>query len=123
MECCARPILGFMLAIAALAAAPACLAQQVPAAADGASPQARANEAESETAAPRSAFGKVMSVLISALQKNAEAGSITPRHASSEYQPAAVAGPPPRDIQVSAAFQLAPAANSGPASPATASID
>ena len=77
-------------------------------------------EPATDTEVPRSAFGKVMSLLISALQHSADAA--TSGTAKMDFQPATTA-PTARDIQVSAAFHLDPAAESAPERAATASID
>lgn len=122
MDRCVRPVLGCLFAISALAAAPACLAQQ--ATATERPPEAQVGDggaAPAATKVPRSAFGKVMSLLISALQQNAD--GTASRQGALDFQPAAVGAPPARDIQVSAAFQLAPPGKPAPQRPATASID
>jgi hypothetical protein len=123
MDRCVRPVLGCLFAISALAAAPACLAQQ--ATATERPPEAQVGDggaAPAATKVPRSAFGKVMSLLISALQQNADGGTAS-RQGALDFQPAAVDARPARDIQVSAAFQLAPPGKPAPQTPATASID
>ena len=131
MDRCARPILACLFTTAALALAPACMAQERPApATDGAHAASRTVDATDSTDAERSPLGKVMSLLISALQENAaaDAGGATPvGDPGLELQPAAAAAAPPpapaRDIQVSAAFRLGPASTPAPDRPATASID
>jgi hypothetical protein len=132
MDRCDRRALPCLLATAALALAPACMAQERPAAAtevaDAANPTV---DAPDSTEAERSPFGKVMSLLISALQENADAntGVATPvEDAALQLQPTAGAAAPPspapaRDIQVSAAFRLGPATKPAPDRDATASID
>jgi hypothetical protein len=132
MDRCDRPVLRCLLATATLALAPVCMAQERPAAAadvaDAANPTV---DTPDSTEAERSPFGKVMSLLISALQENAEAstGAATPvEDAGLQLQPAAAAASAPspapaRDIQVSAAFRLGPATKPAPDRDATASID
>ena len=132
MDRCERPVLPCLLATAALALAPACMAQERPAAAtDVADAASRTVDAPDATEAERSPFGKVMSLLISALQENAgvDASAATPAEdAGLEFEPTATAAAAPspapaRDIQVSAAFRLGPAAKPAPDRHATASID
>lgn len=113
-----------LVATALVAIAPACLAQEA-SAADGA-PESRpaATDTATATESPRSALGKVMSLLISALEQNAGAPAADPLAGGHlEFQPTSGTAPPARDIQVSAAFQLPPAATAAPAKGATASID
>lgn len=111
-------------------AAPACLAQQAATDAEPAqSRQATGVRTDSPSASeqPRSAFGKVMSVLITALKENAGPGtptSLEPAALEQDLRPrssAKTATVP--DIQVGSAFRLdAQRARPDPL-PATASID
>lgn len=99
------------------AAAPACFAQEARASAEQREPattKATVGAATPGTLAdsqPRSAFGRVMSLMIAALKENADRG---PERIEVNLDDASGgAAPAPRDIQVSAAFRLdAPPASS-----------
>jgi len=106
----ARPGLTCLLAIGAALSAPACLARQ-------AAPQQTADAANEEPAElemvvahgspePRSAFGRVMSIMIAALKQNADAprveGPAPDPVRLDQARPAA----PVHKIQVGAAFRL-----------------
>lgn len=117
------PGLSCMFAIATLFAAPACLAQQAPAAApaDGTELDALVEQARAERASEqRSAFGRVMSIMIAALEQNADKPQAHPDESPAGQHGAAE---PARDIQVSAAFRLDSEPARPPDPPATASLD
>lgn len=104
-----RPALPCVLAPLLFALAPACLAQHVEvrgAAEPGVEQTDPAADAESAERKPRSAFGRVMSLMIAALQENAERpqpAGLAPEEAPEVTQPA---GDGVQQIQVSAAFRL-----------------
>ena len=116
MRTTARPGLSWMLALGALFSAPACLAQQVvsqqPAGPSGEDVTALETVEANASAEPRSAFGRVMSIMIAALKQNADA----PQADAPRVRPVALetarkghASPsarPVHRIQVGAAFRL-----------------
>lgn len=120
------PGLPCLLAVATLLAAPACLAQQATAAApaDGAELDALVENPHAEPANDqRSAFGRVMSIMIAALKQNADQPLPLQPDAPPGLRPDGIEASPARDIQVSAAFRLDPAPSAPDATPVTASID
>lgn len=96
-----------LLLAAALVASGSCLAQQAgavtatPAAADASPAEASATETDAAPA-PRSAFGKVIAIMISSLQRQARDGG----HPSAPV-PTSAAGTP-LDIEVGDAFRSTP---------------
>lgn len=125
MDRCARPSLSCLAAIAMAASAPVCLAQQS-AQDPGADAPARAADRGAGSAAqgeePRSALGKVMSLLITALKENAEPAAHASLEPGLQPRPSAATATV-RDIQVGSAFLLDAQPTREPPVPATASID
>jgi hypothetical protein len=105
----ARPGLTCLLAIAAALSAPACLARQAasqqPVDAVEAAPAELQPVVAEESPEPRSAFGRVMSIMIAALKQNADA---PPARTPVPRLPdqAAPSATPVHRIQVGAAFRL-----------------
>ena len=117
--------LSWVLGMASLFIAPACLAQQAsrPVPPDGVEVDALVEQARADRdTAERSAFGRVMSIMIAALTQNADKPP-QPQHAAAPTAPDAAVGEPPRDIELGAAFRLDSAPARPTALPATASID
>ena len=105
----ARPGLTCLLAIAAALSAPACLARQAtsqpPVDAAEPAPAELERVVADGSSEPRSAFGRVMSIMIAALKQNADA---PPRKTSNPALPGQTApsAAPVHKIQVGAAFRL-----------------
>lgn len=116
--------LSWVFGMATLFIAPACLAQEAsrPVPPDGVEVDALVEQARADRdTAERSAFGRVMSIMIAALKQNADKPP-QPQHAAAAAATDA-AGEPPRDIELGAAFRLDSAPARPTALPATASID
>ncbi|WP_140909444.1 hypothetical protein [Cognatiluteimonas lumbrici] len=119
---CPRCLLPGALALLAVLS-PACLAQQAQPAPERSDATASVTEATpeiSDDGQPRSAFGRVMSLMIAALKENADrpepAAGAAGGDASLPLEPAAAT----QEIQVSAAFRLdPPASRSKPRTPAS----
>ena len=104
----ARPGLTCLLAIAAALSAPACLARQAtsqpPVDAAEPAPAELERVVAEGSSEPRSAFGRVMSIMIAALKQNADAPSAKTPNPALPGQAAPAA--PVHKIQVGAAFRL-----------------
>src|SRR5690606_10402225 len=107
-----RPALPCALAPLLIALAPACLAQDVEGrgAAEAAVEQAAPVETAATGQKPRSAFGRVMSLMIAALKENAEPARPAGLAPGEEPRVGQAAGGGVQQIQVSSAFRLDPPA-------------
>jgi hypothetical protein len=109
----ARPRLLCTLAISAALVAPACLAQDAAAperaATDAATVQTLDQADPGEATQPRSAFGRVMSIMITALKQESAAPdrkAPPPQRAQARTAQGAPPAKPVHSIQVGAAFRL-----------------
>lgn len=111
-----RPALPCVLAPLLFALAPACLAQDAEARAGEPGVEKTvpaAVEAEPVGRKPRSAFGRVMSLMIAALKENAERPQPAALAPAEEPEVGQPAGKGVQQIQVSSAFRLDPPAPRG----------
>lgn len=110
-----RPALPCALAPLLFGLAPACLAQDAEArqAAEVAVEEATPVEAAANEQKPRSAFGRVMSLMIAALQENAERPQPAALAPAEEPEVGQPTGKGVQQIQVSSAFRLDPPAPRG----------